>query len=105
MVSFNFLAKVDGLLTIYVSLVIISSQRLTFSISISFCAECTCFMWLSDQAATVFIVIKQPTVCIYKACKIYLTITLSVSIPFDCHHKGVKTKFYVAKIIIKPFFI
>ena len=62
-----------------------------------------CFVFPSEQAATVFNIIKQKTAFIYKTCKIHMAITLSVFIPFDCHHQGVTFKIYVAKILIKPF--
>jgi len=59
------------------------------------------FVWLSEQPATVFLIIK-PTACIYKACKIYMTISLFL--PFDFQHKGITSKLCVVKILKKPFF-
>jgi len=58
------------------------------------------FVWLSEQPATVFLI--KPTACIYKACKIYMTVSLFL--PFDCQHQGITSKLYVVKILKKPFF-
>ena len=59
------------------------------------------FVWLSEQPATVFLIIK-PTACIYKAHKIYMTISLFL--PFDCQRQEITPKLYVVKILKKPFF-
>ena len=70
-------ANLDRQLPIKGLVVIILSHGLTFSFSVSRRQNAFMyFVWLSEQPATVFLIIKQPTACIYKACKIYVTIFL-----------------------------